>query len=106
MGLKTLKPRLQDSASSPDRRRGRWLLRFRDRHFAANPLCVMCERKGRVSLATQLDHIVALTNGGQDFDKDPSQAQGLCAECHEDKTRQDLGQRVKKRIGPDGWPID
>lgn len=47
MGLKTLKPRLQDSASSPDRKRGRWLLRFRDRHFAANPLCVVCERKGR-----------------------------------------------------------
>ena len=66
----------------------------------------MCERKGRVSLATQLDHIVALTNGGLDFDKDPGQAQGLCTECHEDKTRQDLGQRVKKRIGPDGWPID
>ena len=90
----------------PERKRGRWLQRFRARHFARHPLCVMCEKAGRVALATELDHIVALTNGGKDFDKEPSNAQGLCATCHEDKTRMDLGQRVKRQIGVDGWPLD
>ena len=85
--------------------RGRWLQRFRLRHLGRHPLCVMCEKAGRVRLATELDHIVALTNGGMDFDKDPSNAQGLCSACHEDKTRADLGQRVKKQVGLDGWPV-
>lgn len=35
-----------------------------------HPLCVECEKEGFVRLATQLDHIVALVNGGRDFDKD------------------------------------
>lgn len=84
---------------------GRRLQRIRQRHFDSYPLCVECEKAGRVRLATELDHIVALVNGGLDFDQDSGQnRQGLCFDCHEDKTRSDLGQRVKKRVGADGWP--
>lgn len=84
---------------------GRRLQRIRERYFDSHPLCVECEKAGRVRLATELDHIVALVNGGLDFDQDKGKnRQGLCFDCHEDKTRSDLGQRVKKRVGADGWP--
>jgi 5-methylcytosine-specific restriction protein A len=72
----------------PTRVRGRRLQAIRARHFKANPLCVMCQAKGKVSLAVELDHIIALTNGGEDTDEN---RQGLCTECHAAKTREDMG---------------
>lgn len=74
----------------------------RRRHFAINPLCAMCEAAGRVTLAKELDHIVALVNGGTN---DPSNRQGLCEPCHKAKTAQDMGWKPKRQIGPDGWPV-
>ena len=47
-----------------DRIRGRRLQRIRAQVLRDNPLCVMCKAKGRVTLATQVDHIKALVNGG------------------------------------------
>jgi 5-methylcytosine-specific restriction protein A len=86
-----------------ERIRGRRLQTIRVRHLSANPLCVMCERKGLVRLATQLDHIVALTNGGTN---DDDNYQGLCEPCHIDKTAMDLGRAAKHVTGVDGWPIE
>lgn len=51
--------------------------------FTSNPLCVECERLGRVTLATQRDHIKPLAEGGTD---DDSNVQGLCHDCHEGKS--------------------
>lgn len=51
--------------------------------FTSSPLCVECERMGRVTLATQRDHIKPLAEGGTD---DDSNVQGLCSSCHEDKS--------------------
>jgi 5-methylcytosine-specific restriction protein A len=82
--------------------RGRKLQALRSRFFGANPLCVVCEKAGRLSVATDLDHIVALVNGGSNDDEN---FQGLCAACHVDKTAVDLGQQIKTVIGPDGWPV-
>lgn len=82
--------------------RGRQLQTLRQRLFLINPLCVLCERAGRLSVATDLDHIVALVNGGGNEEEN---LQGLCAACHVDKTAVDLGQQVKTVIGPDGWPV-
>ena len=82
--------------------RGRQLQTLRRRLFLINPLCVLCERAGRLSVASELDHIVALVNGG---DNEEENLQGLCAPCHVDKTAVDLGQRVKPVIGLDGWPV-
>lgn len=60
-----------------------------------------------VRLAEVLDHIVALENGGPDFDTDCGQnRQGLCVECHEVKTREDFGYRTPQRIGVDGYPVE
>lgn len=61
-------------------------------------MCAMC----RTSVATELDHIKALANGGTNADDN---LQGLCAECHEIKTIKDLGQRPRVTIGLDGWPV-
>jgi len=63
---------------------GRKLQGMRARLFAADPLCVECERHGRVTLATQRDHITPLAEGGQD---DDSNVQGLCGPCHESKSK-------------------
>ena len=49
--------------------RGRRLQEYRAAWFRLHPLCAECERNGKVRLATQLDHIVALDNGGTDFDQ-------------------------------------
>ena len=62
---------------------GRRLQTLRDRLFSSNPLCVACERLGRVTLATQRDHIRSLAEGGAD---DESNVQGLCHDCHEGKS--------------------
>jgi 5-methylcytosine-specific restriction protein A len=43
----------------------------------------MCEAAGRVTLATQRDHIKPLAEGGAD---DQSNEQGLCHACHEGKS--------------------
>jgi 5-methylcytosine-specific restriction protein A len=86
--------------------RGRKLQEIRKQHLAINPLCVMCKAKGKVRLATQLDHIVALDNGGGESEDPFHNRQGLCTPCHLIKTAQDFGHKIKHRIGPDGWPID
>mgnify|MGYP000467553794 CR=1 FL=1 len=84
---------------------GNTLQRIRREWFALHPLCVRCTVRGRVTLATQLDHIVALENGGEDFDVDQGRnRQGLCEDCHKEKTREDLGQKPRPRIGTDGYP--
>lgn len=77
------------------------LQRLRKAHFQANPLCVKCLEKGRGRPATELDHIVALVNGGTN---DPENFQGLCQWHHLEKTRIDLGWKPKPKIGVDGWP--
>lgn len=66
--------------------------------FANNPLCAECERHGRVTLATQRDHIVPLAEGGLD---DPSNEQGLCDACHEAKSLAEAlrGRRRARRQG-------
>ena len=81
--------------------RGRQLQAIRKRHFDANPLCVLCLAKGRLSPATDLDHTIALVNGGTNAD---SNYQCLCKDCHQDKTASDLGYSARVRTGLDGWP--
>lgn len=83
--------------------RGRRLQSIRDAHFAKHPLCVRClaKKPKQFSVATQLDHILALVNGGQDVE---SNRQGLCDPCHDEKTREDMNWRPKVTVGLDGWP--
>jgi 5-methylcytosine-specific restriction protein A len=66
--------------------KGRTLQRERDRLFNSNPLCVECERQGRVTVATIRDHIKPLAEGGLDV---PENTQGLCKQCSDKKSQQE-----------------
>lgn len=75
--------------TAPTRTTGRRLQAMRQALFTRQPLCVECEKAGRVTLATERDHIVPLTEGGEDTDEN---TQGLCRPCHDEKS---LGERLR-----------
>jgi 5-methylcytosine-specific restriction protein A len=66
---------------------------MRSELFARDPLCAECTRQGRVTLATQRDHIKALAEGGAD---DASNVQGLCTTCHDAKTKEEAARGVRR----------
>lgn len=76
-------------------------MRIRSRILARDPICKSCEAKGRVTVSTEVDHIISLDNGGSN---DDANLQGLCHDCHADKTALDRGYRERITIGADGWP--
>lgn len=83
------RPDWAKKVDAPKRMTGRKLQAARASLFTANPLCVECEKQGRVRLASQRDHIVPLSEGGSDT---PENTQGLCDDCHEGKS---LGERLR-----------
>lgn len=75
-------------------------MRLREVVLIEEPVCAICLRQP----SQQVDHIVPLCKGGDDS---RSNLQGLCIECHDDKTRDDLGIKDKPvKIGLDGYPIE
>jgi 5-methylcytosine-specific restriction protein A len=72
--------------SNEARMRGRRLQERRKRWFALHPLCVHCAERGITTIATQLDHVTPLFRGG----RDDGPVQGLCLECHQAKTAEEL----------------
>ena len=104
MKLQTLKPRIQ-ATSAPrlpvlqvtkaivKRISGRALQALRLRIWLINPHCAMCGHLTKYDHPStfDLDHVLALDNGGDNAD---SNMQILCNgpdECHEIKTAHDLG---------------
>ena len=75
--------------------RGRALQALRTRLLSDNPLCVVCQGNGITTPATELDHIKALGHGGTN---DVDNLQGLCRNCHDDKTRADMGQTQRAKF--------
>lgn len=67
-----------------------------------NYLCQPCLAKGRVTAAKAVDHITPKAKGGTDAEDN---LRAICGPCHDDKTAEDKGHRVKPTIGVDGWPI-
>jgi 5-methylcytosine-specific restriction protein A len=57
----------------------------RKRYFAIHPLCVECQRMGRLSAATIVDHIVP-HKGDPNLFWNQSNWQALCRRCHNRKT--------------------
>jgi len=115
--LKTLRSSLQcvpstlKAAPTPSDQRitGRRLQDRRHRLWTAAPHCARCGRLTDWPHGFELDHIVALTNGGADIDENCQvlcvwTANGIKTGCHIAKTSEDLGQRVKVQTGLDGWP--
>lgn len=66
-------------------------------------LCQLCDKAGRVRPATEVDHIVALVNGGTDA---LSNLQSVCITCHKLKTGADLGHKVSSACDASGRPLD
>ena len=78
--------------SSSARGYGAMWQRARIMQLHAEPLCRHCmERDGRVTTATQVDHIVPLVDGGARLD--PANFQSLCTPCHNAKSRKDRRER-------------
>lgn len=89
--------------SSPNARiRGRAGVALRKRRLRNEPLCRMCKAENIIRAATVPDHIKPLALGGTDADDN---IRCLCAEHHDQVTREEFGQRQKQAIGADGWPI-
>lgn len=72
---------------------GRKLQAMRADLFTRQPLCAECERQGRVSRATQRDHIKPLSDGGAD---DQTNEQGLCEACHDEKSERERLQALRR----------
>lgn len=106
--LKTLKPRVQtistnrvkevapaDSwrADKTSTQRGygyKWQ-KARERFLRANPLCVYCQREGRLTAATVVDHVKP-HKGDRVLFWDESNWQPLCKPCHDSvKAREEGG---------------
>lgn len=79
-------------------------MRLNARLAKEQPLCAHCLKDHRFVPGTETDHIVPLHRGGTD---QPSNLQRLCRDCHEAKTRTDMGYSTKAKvtIGVDGWPL-
>ena len=58
--------------------------RFRVAYLRQHPLCVHCERDGRTTLANEVHHIKALSQGGERLD--PDNVESLCKSCHSKQT--------------------
>jgi 5-methylcytosine-specific restriction protein A len=68
--------------------------------------CQYCQGgKIKLTLASQVDHIIPKAKGGTDAE---SNLQAINAECHKRKTAEENGGTYRDRIkiGVDGWPID
>ena len=75
-------------------------------------LCQPCRKRGLVTIATAVDHIVSKAKAaalrwslaridGED------NLQAICKDCHDVKSQEEQGKttRVKTAAGPDGWPV-
>ena len=60
---------------------------FRQRH----PFCIECKKKGRDTLTTHTDHIIAIEDGGAPLDW--KNLQPLCTSHHSSKTAKEIRSR-------------
>ena len=66
---------------------------IRSKQLHTEPLCRLCQARGRLTAASCVDHIDANA-----FNNDPSNLQSLCSPCHSRKTaREDGGFGNRKR---------
>jgi len=85
----TLRPTIRQTAAQAKRLTGRPWRRLRDEVLRDAPLCVECDRIGRVELAVEVDHRIPLALGGSN---DRTNLQPLCRACHTAKTACDTAQ--------------
>lgn len=64
-------------------------------------LCQPCKKRGRITLATECDHILPISKGGTD---DEANLQAICTDCHKVKTDREAGAKPVVGCDADGWP--
>lgn len=64
--------------------------------------CPECALRGRIRLASQVDHITPKAQGGGDS---PSNLRAVSRQCHARITLEQQGKRPARRIGIDGFPV-
>ncbi|MEN6567187.1 MAG: HNH endonuclease signature motif containing protein [Veillonellales bacterium] len=67
----------------------RWQ-KYRVSFLRSHPLCAECERQGKLTPATVVDHIKP-HKGNMRLFWDPSNHQSLCKQCHDTKTAKEDG---------------
>lgn len=77
----------------------------RARYLSEHPLCVMCERQGRITAATVVDHIIE-HKGDYDLFWDEKNWQPLCPSDHSGIKRMQEHHGYSPAAGVDGMPID
>lgn len=66
--------------------------------------CIPCAKKGRVTPADHVDHIIPRARGGSE---DDDNLQCICLDCHKTKTAYEgLNWKPAPAVGEDGWPED
>ncbi len=71
-------------------------------------LCQPCQRAGRTTPATEVDHITPKAKGGTD---DLANLQSICSKCHAAKSAREAAEaqgrslRTRTTFGLDGWPV-
>ncbi len=80
-----------------DRARRHWL--------SEHPLCVECERMGRLTTATVVDHITP-HKGDMEIFWSRSNWSALCVPCHNGKSAREQRGLLPKGVGADGFPIE
>lgn len=75
-----------------ERIRGRRRMERNRRILRDSPLCIPCKLAGRVTEATEVDHIKSLMHGGTE---DEANLQSICSTCNKLKEIAEMGQRAK-----------
>lgn len=76
--------------------------------LAESPLCEPCYARRKITVAVVVDHIAAITKGGDPFPA-LSGLSSMCARCHNIKTRAfdtRTGKRIIKGCDVNGYPLD
>lgn len=63
-----------------------------------NPLCVMCEAKGKLTIAQCVDHIIPVVDKNDLLFWDESNWQSLCLSHHSEKTAKEDGGLGNKKV--------
>ena len=103
----------QHRQSSHSRGYDRRWQKIRTMHLSEYPLCVECQKQGKLTAATVVDHITP-HKGDWTLFNNPANHQSLCASCHSFKTAAEDGgfgnvkgqAKVRASCDIDGNPTD
>jgi 5-methylcytosine-specific restriction protein A len=83
--------------------RRRWRKR-REYQLQKHPTCALCEQRGIISAAVDVDHVTP--HGGNWYAFEYGPIQSLCRSCHASDNRTQERHGYSRTIGLNGLPID